>query len=1363
MAQNSQSGRELGSQTNARWQALADTVFRNLGAEQGLPNFVVNALAEDAHGFLWVGTQNGLARWDGYRFRIYQADINEAGSLPDNFIRALHKDRQGRFWIGTGRTGLARYDADNDRFIRFPVGEHGSSHVVINAMVGDKDGGLWIASRGGLDYLMPDMVTARHYHHNPKNPASLPSDQIQCLLLEKNGGLWIGTVNGLAYRHPDTGVFEPVPISTGDTQNPAILHIDKTADGQILLSTQSSGAFILDPTPPRHWQAVPDVPTHINFAYEVQLGKIWLGTDEQGIAVLDTQTRQMHYLQNHPSVPSSLINNSTKVLFQDHAGLIWIGTDEGLSRYDPSQDAVLSLLSDNAKTPRPNSIIDRKVSAVSAMPDGSVWLGLGSAGIQIINSDATEISLLRPQGKTNMPRIYSIAGPLNGSIYIGTDNGLYSSDIQGKKIEALNFASIDIPKPLRFLKKIGNELWLSTVKGILVIDPADSRNPLRHIPDLQPLAKEAITTLQSDAKGRIWIGTSYNGLFRYDPILHELLHYPTLNKDQTSLSAGAVSNVLIDSRGWLWVATFGGGVNLLKTADAKAIGKDVKVTGFQHISTREGLLNPVINSLMEDAMGRIWVSTDAGLAIIDSSLAVRALQRAEGVEISSYWFTAGTQTKLGELIFGGSGGLTVVRPERVKPYNYHPPIVLTQISSGGKAKVVGPFNSGTSRPTAARSPMTILQVDPDANNFSVEFSALDYSEPTRNRYAYRLEGYDKDWINTDFTRRIAAYTNLSPGDYYLHLRGSNREGIWSEPEMRVPIRVVAAWYQRWWFILAEVLAIILSTVVLIHLRTRFLRRREYELTFQVQQRTAELHQKQQELSVSNRELNHANTDLNHAVAGLEMSVETLRQLGDIGREITANLDADNAFQTLYQHLNYLLDAPTLMVYRINPETGALDLAFGRDDGMVVAYESIALDATDSIFAQVARERKERLITLSPTLAASAQVPGTGMSLSGLFAPLIVGDNLLGVMSVQSFHENCYGERERLIFHTLCAYAAIALANAEALLVLSQAQMQLVQQEKMASLGQLVASVAHEINTPIGAVKSSGMNIADALNYALENMPPLLRELDGNIQELFLQLIGDANQPRLIITSREERRITQQVSLQLEQAGISLTSGQANILVQLNAQTVLDKYFPLLRHPDSDRILHTANSIANIVSNTRNINVAVDRVSRIIFSLKSFSHVDPNAQWTQTDLYTGIETVLTMYQMQIKQDCELVREYEDIPPILCLPDELNQVWTNLIHNALQAMNYHGTLTIGIRKVGDEAVVSVSDSGTGITPEIRKKIFDPFFTTKPQGEGSGLGLGIVRKIIDKHKGRIELESEIGVGTTFSVYLPYRQEFT
>ncbi len=321
-----------------------------------------------------------------------------------------------------------------------------------------------------------------------------------------------------------------------------------------------------------------------------------------------------------------------------------------------------------------------------------------------------------------------------------------------------------------------------------------------------------------------------------------------------------------------------------------------------------------------------------------------------------------------------------------------------------------------------------------------------------------------------------------------------------------------------------------------------------------------------------------------------------------------------------------------------------------------------------------------------------------------------------------------------------------------------AQKQLQQADKMASLGQLVASVTHEINTPIGAISSSGQSMTESLHEVMQQLPPLLQELDASTSNLLVTLLQQANQPRTPISSREERALVKSVTEQLEQAGLEHPRQKAQFLVSMNAHHATETFQALLVHPETERIQQAARTLNSAMQGANNVNAAVERVIKMVKALKSFSHFNIDEEKIEADLVEGIETVLTIYQGQTKVGVEVIRNYETIAPILCFPDELNQVWTNLIHNALQAMNHVGTLTIAVSRVGNDAQVSISDTGCGIPEEIRNKIFDVFFTTKPAGVGSGLGLDIVKKIIEKHQGRIELQSEVGIGTTFTVILPY-----
>lgn len=331
------------------------------------------------------------------------------------------------------------------------------------------------------------------------------------------------------------------------------------------------------------------------------------------------------------------------------------------------------------------------------------------------------------------------------------------------------------------------------------------------------------------------------------------------------------------------------------------------------------------------------------------------------------------------------------------------------------------------------------------------------------------------------------------------------------------------------------------------------------------------------------------------------------------------------------------------------------------------------------------------------------------------------------------------------------------ALAHSLQELQAAQAQLVQSEKLASLGQLVANVAHEINTPIGAVKSSGASIAEALDAMLADLPQLFRLLQPPEQALFAQLIGHVRAGHEPLGSREARALVRQTAQALDAAGVAQPQPKAELLVRLRAHGDWNDYQVLLRHPHSAFILQVAASVAAVIHSADNINTAVERVAKIVFALKSFSRVGSDAAPQAVQVTEGLDTVLTLYQNALRRGVELVRDYQALPPLLCWADELNQVWTNLIHNALQAMDHKGVLRVGVWSENGHLVVSVADTGCGIPESIRPRIFEPFFTTKPTGEGSGLGLDIVKRIVDKHRGHIEVESTVGVGTCFRVYLP------
>ena len=991
-----------------RWEPLADSVFQHYTQDQGLPQPIATSIAQDGDGFVWVGTQGGLARWDGYRFRVYQPDAKDPGALPDNFVSALHTDASGRLWVGTSAGGLAQYDREHDRFVVHAAGPHGLSDAYVRAIAADGATGLWIGTDGGLDHLDLRTNAIRSLRHDEHDAASLPDDHVMAVLQDRSGRLWIGTKSGLLRRDAGAKRFEAVPLEASAPAKVAIHALIEDDDGRVWIGTTQRGAYVVEPgqSAPRPVEesGAAGSPLRSDFVRALSVAgphEVWVGT-MGGIVAVDTTSFRTRRIRHEAMLPGSLMHDNIWSLLRDRAGSMWVGSTNGLDRLANGDRAVSTVL---GAPGRSGGVSDGDVSAILPVGDGTVWLGLGSGAIDIVDPERGVIASLRPdpaQPEQALPKgfLHAMAAA-HDAVFVGTDRGLYRVGLPSRSVQRVTVPHRETSDRVDTLLLDAGVLWIGGRESGLDALPLDGASaPVATHLDRRQISDQRVNAILRGRVDELWIGTD-NGLNRLDLRTGAVERIAADAADPAALAVGNITSLRFDRAGRLWVGTLGGGI-------AIATGRDpAGRLRFRRIGIDEGLPNANVAMLLEDAQGKIWASTDDGLAAIDpGTLAVRALHRAEGVAIASYWAAAGAATGQGELLFGGLGGMTVVRPGQARPWTLPAPVVVTDISIGGK-----PVPAGRHEGAGAAEP---LDVRPDANRFAVEFAALDFTAPERNRYAYRLEGYDPKWIATTSARRLAAYTNLPPGDYTLRLRGSNRDGVWNTHELAVPIRVAPAWYQTAWFRLLAALATAAAIAAFVRARTARLRRRHRELERLVEERDTQVRRLEQTERLQ-RAL--------YAIADLSVSpLERPDMLREMHRIVAELMYAENFFIALHDphrrtlRLVYFADVVDKDVYDPDAEIPESEMA-------------------NSLTVAVIRRGKP-LMGASAELCRQLGLPpdeSAGPDCEAwLGVPMLAGDEVRGAIVVQSYDPSVrYTASDQALLAYVAGHILTALTRRQA--------------------------------------------------------------------------------------------------------------------------------------------------------------------------------------------------------------------------------------------------------------------------------------------------------------------------------------------
>jgi diguanylate cyclase (GGDEF)-like protein len=766
--------------------------FERLSNSDGLPHTTVFSIVQDRRGFLWFGTQNGIARYDGYSFKVYRNDPQDPESLSDNDAGGVFEDAEGYLWVRTWGGGLNRFDPATERFRRYrhdPGDPYSLSGDRVQSLYADRRGAVWVGTfTDGLNRLDPKTGRFQRWRHDPDDPASLSSNRVWCILEDSDGAIWVGTDDGLNRydrRSNAFEVFRSVPLDPQSLTHSQVRALYEDSSGMLWVGTsfglnafdRSTGKAVRYLAAPQD----PDSPSDnvINAILEDRHHVLWVGTSGGGLNRLDPKLRRFEAFRHDPGDGRSLSLDDVRCILEDNSGVVWVGTrGGGVSRFDNNPR---KFHLHQADPHDPQSLGHNAVYAVLEDRDGVLWVGTWFDGLHRVEPKSGHWRHLRhdPADPESLGSadVNAILEDRAGRLWVGTwAGGLNLLDrstgrFQRWRSDPSDPHSLSHDNVLSLAESRTGALWVGTREGgVNRFEPEAGRFEVwRHdLIDPRSLSNDTVNAVLEDLAGVLWVGTD-GGLNRLDPDggFTRLKAQPA---DPSALSHSRVMALTETRDGTLWVGTRGGGLCALDRTRMR----------FSRVTEKDGLPANSVYGILEEEAGSLWLSTDGGLSRFDpQTRRFRNYGVDDGLQANDFHPGAAHRGRSGAMYFGGPAGLNWFFPDRVRDNPHVPPVVLTA------------FKKFDRTVTFDRALFAVpeIRLSWRDNFFSFEFAALDTVNPKRNRYAYKLEGFDEEWIECG-TRRYASYTNLDGGDYVFRVKASNNDGVWNEAGVAVRLKIV---------------------------------------------------------------------------------------------------------------------------------------------------------------------------------------------------------------------------------------------------------------------------------------------------------------------------------------------------------------------------------------------------------------------------------------------------------------------------------------------------------------------------------------------------------------------------------------------
>ncbi|NTU79699.1 MAG: GAF domain-containing protein [Chloroflexales bacterium] len=1078
-------GAQSGLQADTSSTEPAQLSFRTIDVEQGLPQYGVYGIAQDRFGFIWLGTLDGLARYDGKRIDTYRFSLIDPNAPASSQIWCLYADRAGVVWAGTLTGGLSSYDPRTERFTTYrhdPGDPSSLSSNAIRAIYEDSRGSLWVGTlNGGLNRL--DRQTGRftRYGHNPSDPDSLSHEHVEDIVEDERGGVWVATYGGLDRLDPATGRFthyrhDPAhPSGLGGNQVHALLRdrsgalwVGVYGAGLYRLDEEDSGRFIAYRSDP----AVPYTLSNDNVTAIVEdsAGTIWVGTYGGGLNRLDRPSGGFTHFPRTLPLGRGLPSDKIMALFPSADGLLWVGTEErGATMVDlkPKRFTIYRASPDDNVAAHPNELRPGGVRALAEDRDGTLWVGISDVGLDHLDRKRGTVTHYRYDPAdpgspiNNRPQAMLVAH--DGTLWVGYNGGLDRFDrAAGRFIhyrpDPGDPATLSHPDIFDLCESRDGAIWIATRGGGLNrLDPATGRftQYRHHNDDPTSISSDSLLAVIEDQPGAIWIGTEDAGLSRLDRATGHFTHFPSDPADYTSPGSNSVAILFVDSGGTLWAAVWNSGLDRFDSASGT----------FTHYTPEAGLLTAKINAIQEDAAGNLWLSSNQGLTKFDprSRATEHFTSASAGLPSGGFPLGSSGRGRSGEILLGGIDSLVTFFPEQIQTRATAVPVLLSRFLLENQPVLVG----GGSPLTTSINTTSELALSYRDRVISFEFAALDYRAPQAVRYRYRLEGFDRDWIETGSERRNATYTNLDPGLYVFHVQAANGDGVWGEAEHSIRITIIPPWWRTWWFTLLTGIAVVASVAGVFRYRLQSLHARQERLEAEVAARTRELSAEVSERSRAEQAARAARDELDRQLA-LERELITtldldallgriLEQIGQVVAYETAAIITPDGKELAVRAIRSTYLRPCPSTIKLNPaKTPPLAQSLRTSEPLLfgdISRDSDLLVYLETIFGQPVRGR------------------------SWLVAPLLAQGQVVGQLLLAHSSLDLYRPSDIELLGSFTSPIAIALQNAR----LHQALQNAAVLEERTRL-------ARELHDAVTQTLFSANLIAEALPEVLRSSP-----------------------------------------------------------------------------------------------------------------------------------------------------------------------------------------------------------------------------------------------------------------------------------